>query len=486
MTGGRTDVWTPDRIVRWANWGLGLGLAFGMFVTLAAAWLVPEWLFLLPAVLIAGGVLLLLIQRPLLHLCVVLAGFVSILGYGEGLAIEEVLFGLYYLGYLGCWFVYRVYFCKEQIFRTLEDKVLALFLVYATASLALTPVLGGDLGAAVGQWLPLTVFGFYYPIKEACREHPQALKAILITFVFITLFVTLRNVYVYYRGLQSAQEAWHIVLGRERMNERFLMVGMLGGLAFFLHAETWRRRIVLFALTLLPAVGVIIGRSRAIWVACLLGVGILFLLMERKQRVQLTLVMTTLGGLVIGIGVVFLGDVFSLVMEGLADRFLSLGSAATRDVSLVNRFYEWGAAWDAILRNPVLGYGFGVPYQFYNIIYGFTEVKTHVHSTYLGLLYRHGIIGAGLFFSVIVATMWRGVQLYRRGDLSGTARLFIMSTLAAMVALALSATTESLLLNDDGTLILVFLLAPMAGQWQREQAKLNTDTTAVSPDEATS
>ncbi len=457
---------SPELFRQWGDRVLWGALGTGLLVTLGLAWTTPNYLFFIPLVLVASTVFIALVRRPLLHLCVVLAGFVTIFNYDEGIQVSEILFGLYYLGYVTLWIVYRSVFQGQQLLRQPIDYLVAAYIVYATLTLALNPIFGGSLFKGINEWRAMLVLAFYFPIREAARD-PRALRAILATFVFIALFVTFRNFMQYFFALQSVEALWEVIQNRHRTNERLVMMALLGSLVFFLYyARTKWMYALLLALSVTFTASIMIGRSRTVWLAIGLALAVVFMLANRRDRVRLLLFGTTGFALVLGVGLLLFDDLFLLVLSGLGERFASIGTANQSDISMINRFYEWRTTWGHILESPIVGHGFGVPYHFYNLIYSITEHKTYTHNAYLGVLYRHGFIGLLLAFAMLGGSFIRGVFLVR--GLSGRLnRSTALTALASMAALALAATTEPLLLPTDGVFAVMVPMALLAGLGER-------------------
>jgi O-antigen ligase len=465
---------TPETLRRWGNGLLWGGLGIGLLGTFVLAWAKPDLLPLLPVLLAGGLAFAVLVRYPLLHLCVVLGGFVTIFNYDEGIQASEVLFGLYYLSYLVLWFACRLVVRRERLLQHPIDYLVAFFLVYATATLVLNPVFGGSLFKGVNEWRAFMVLAFYFPVRDAARD-PQALRALLFTFVFVALFIALRNFMQYFLALQDVGALWEVVQNRERVNERLVMIALVGSLVFFLYwARTWWMYAFLFFLSAVFTASIMVGRSRTVWLALVLALAVVFVLSNRRDRVRLLLFGATGFVTVLVVGVLLFDDLFVLVLSGLADRFASIGDANEVDISMINRFHEWRTVWGHVLESPFLGHGYGVPYHNYNLIYGVTEHKTFVHNTYLGTLYRHGFVGLALVLTILAGSFIRGVRLVRM-QLGRLVHATALTASASLVALALAALTEDVLLATDGVYAVTVPLALLMGL--KAQTSLSPATT---------
>ena len=200
-----------------------------------------------------------------------------------GFTIEEVLYGLFAFGYLGWWFLSRLFLYRDPVVRTPVDWSLFLFLIWVTLSLATAKLYGGDMSRFASEWLSVSMFAYYFPVKEAVRRNEGGAKALLIAAFCLTTFIAFRNLLEYQAEILNAATLLHAAHGRVVENEQLLMMSGLFSIAFFLRAKTWLwKGLLLFAVLMFTA-GVIIGLSRALWVSYALG-GLVILLVSRREH----------------------------------------------------------------------------------------------------------------------------------------------------------------------------------------------------------
>ncbi|MFK7844482.1 MAG: O-antigen ligase family protein [Rhodothermales bacterium] len=462
-----------DRFRQWGNFALLLCFTFGLFVLAMATWLYSSYLAVLPLAILLGITAGILLKDPLRALSLTLLGFFLILRKDPTLAILEMVFHAYLIGYLIYWFVSRSFFYKQTVLKDAADWLFFLYLVYTTCTLYLTIVFGGKIAIAISEWVPMTVFAIYFPIKEACYRHENGVRIILGSVCALALILVALNFYEYYTDLTSAVELWRIAEERVRSNELLMMTMVIGLGVHVVYAPSNKYRLFALALLIPFAAGVLITQSRSLWVATALGGGITFLVSEGKQRRRLLLLGT--GGLlaILFIGFIFLNEYFLLVFTSFLDRFSSLQTATSKDISLINRFSEWSAAWEAIKLSPVLGHGYGVQFRFFDLTREVTMVKSHIHSVYIGVFYRHGLIGLGLIGTFYLMSIKKAFFLVKFQGTSFQDKLLAIGALSCLVSISLAATTESLLLVDPGTITIALVTGLVAGRWHRYMALQN-------------
>ncbi len=461
---------SPDQFRAWGNRGLLAGLIFGILVLLLFIWSYSSYLIVLPAAILLGISGCILLHHPLRALALTLLGFFLILKKDIDIALLEIVFHAYLVGYLGYWFISRAFFYKDTILKDAADWLFFFYLVYTTSTLYLTFVFKGHFGIAISEWMPMTVFAIYFPIKEACYRYENAVRVITASFCALALALVALNFYEYYTDLTSAVELWRIAEERVRSNELLMMVMVVGLGVHVIYAPSWKYRIISIGLLIPFITGVLITQSRALWVATALGGFITFLVSDAKQRRRLILLAT--GGFmaVLLVGSLFLREYFLLVATSLLDRFSSLQTATSQDISLINRFSEWSAAWEAIKLSPVLGHGYGVQFRFFDLTREVTMVKSHIHSVYIGVLYRHGLIGLTLIGAFYVMTLKKAFFLAKFEETPFQDKLLAIAGLSCMISISLAASTESLLLVDPGTMTIALVTGLIAGRWHRNMA----------------
>ncbi len=443
----------------WGAFLLWSVLGFGLLLILAVTWSANEFLPFIPVVLIAGALALALFKRPLLNLAVVMCGFVLIVGFQEGLQPGEIVYGLYYLGFLAHWFFTRSYLQQQVICRRPEERVLLAFLVLITLTIPISMMFDGWPSMILGEWLSFSMLAFYWPIREAITSHKNGLRVVVGSLIFVGVFVLARNLLEYRGDLGDAEKVWQIATSRAIINESLLMVPALLGLTLFLQAGKMRNRLFYLVLVLCLFAGLILTQSRAYWVAFFLGAGFIFLFVSKRDKVRLIVVGLLSAGGVFLIAYLVLGDFLLLVMTGLLDRFLTLQTAVSSDVSLINRFLEAKGVWHHIQVNPILGHGMGVPYRFYNITYEYSEIKTFVHNGYVALAFKFGVWGLGMMLFMMIRFFVRAVQNWHSKNADPLSQLISLSVAGSLAALSITSLTANPFFQND----LMFIYACLWG-----------------------
>ncbi len=446
-----------------------LHIGFGctlLLTLLIARFFDPFATLTIPILFLGGLVFLYLFKRPLINLAVVLSLFVLISGYEEGIQLIEVVYGLYYLSFLGHWFITRMMIFKDSFLTTPEDKVFLVFLAIVTLYIPLTFLFHGDPRSLLSEWTSLMLLGFYFPIKEACVRYKNGIKVVASVLLWIGLFAAVRNMILYRQSLLDAELAYQIAKGRIHFNDNILMACSIISLALLTYHKKIRQIIPSTVLFIFLLSGLILTLSRAFWIAFLFGAGLMFFAADAQYKRRL-FVLTSIGvGCFLGVIVLFLNDYVDLIFLGLADRLLSIPAAITSDPSMINRFHESKAVLNRILQNPILGYGMGVPYLFYDIVHVGTDQDPFVHNAYIGLWYKFGILGLASVLYIWGKTVWRGVRTLRI-DAAPFTKIVTFSSAMALIAFAVGAMTSNPFFLMDGTLLFGMLTGLVSGGYRR-------------------
>lgn len=459
---------TPDALWWWGRTLLAFGLALGLGATLYVAWIAPEFIVLVPLAIVALCAAILLYRHPLANLAAVLAGFVLITDHDPGIQAKEILYGAYFLAYLGHWLVTRFVLSRERFIRTPEEKALLAFLVWITASWGLTLLFGGNLKWAFSEWLALAMMAMYFPVKDAFVRYKHGPAVILGALVWIGFFVAARNLIQYQTQIALVvASAGSKGSMRVMTNDNLLMAASSIGLTLLVFARNWKAGLAFLAYLLLVLAGLILTLSRTYWITFVVAAFVLFLLADSKHRRRIFALGAIGAAGLVAVGAIFFGDVLLVIFTGLIDRLATIGDATTRDVSLLSRVYESRAVLERIVSNPVLGYGPGVPFHFYDILKQVTLEPTFIHNGYLSLWYRFGLIGLLLVLFVWGAAVLRGVRAFRVRSAPLLPRLCAVSAVCVLAATTLSALTSNPFHLDDSTFLFGLLTGMAGGAWER-------------------
>lgn len=451
-------------------------LATGVVVAGAVAYAAPVLFWLVPLALLAVLGALARWEGPVrlsplapLGIALVLAGIA--LKRSEGFRPEEVIFAAYCLPFLIGWYGLRVLVYREPIVRSKVDFAMVVLIVVVNVQTLNGIFLGSDLGLVQSDWRSLSMLGFYFPIKEVCSRYDNGYKIIFYSIIFMAFIALVRNVLITRTILDSAVYAWQVARVRVTSNEIGMTIGAVLCAAYA--ADAKRRLPLLLASAGFGAftVGVVLTQWRAYYVSLAFGLLLLTVLADgtgRRRIMRLVLVGAVLGASLLYL---ILGDGLTLLALGVLDRLLSIGTATQVDISLINRFLETEAIWGRIKVNPVLGYGLGNEFSFFDLVTRKTWTKPFAHNGFVSLWFKLGLVGLVSFLWTWGGSIHAGVALVRQGDdLPPVARTLGRASVCMLVALIPSFLTSAPFTTGDTTLCFVLLMGTVTGLAERTRA----------------
>ena len=457
-----------EALGKWGQRALAAALAGGVGLILAFAWIeMPLLALALPAAILATAGAVYLFRRTTLNLYVVLVGFVVIADNQAGFQAREIVYALYLYAVLLHWFARHVLMAKRRMLRTSEDRALLLFLLLLPLTGVLTIVFGGSLKGAASELFSLSLLTLYFPLKETIREQPNGARDLVLVVLCVAVLVAARNMLVFRSDLSAATQVWQITTGRIVTNDNLLMVGSVFGLALVLFSRNWWSLGLALSGFVVAFAGLALTQSRGYWMAFALATAIIFLLVDRRIKRRLVLFAGLGIGALVGTGFLLYGAYMELLLEGYLLRFASIGSAITSDISLVNRFREAATVMEHVVRNPILGYGMGVSYLFYDLAHQATDFDALVHNGYVGLWYKFGLWGLGLVMFFWIRVILRGVASFRQKSTDPWIRVCGLAAAASLVAFMLSTLTSNPFFLKDSLFIFSVATGLSAGAWHR-------------------
>ena len=208
----------------------------------------------------------------------------------------------------------------------------------------------------------------------------------------------------------------------------FFQVLLPLGAAYALGAETPRRRGVLAAGLLLPAVALVMTYARAGWIAVALGT-LVFLWFYDKRLIPPVLILGLLA--------------IPILPQSVLTRLSTITNA--KDTSRIHRLALWQGIRDMLRYYWVTGIGMG-PATFRNVYprYAYALAATgayHSQMIYLELLVETGILGLVSFLWMVIKYLGRYLRAMGKTR-NTTLRLTLAAGVAGFAALAVSGLVE--------------------------------------------
>lgn len=404
---------------------------------------------------------------PTASLLVVLALSLVTLGGDEGVDLMDIGFGVSLVLYVGLWYSVALASGLRTI-RTRTDVAALLFMIMGVIAGTALGVLFGSGGVDFRSDLTcMLAFTLFFPVRELCIRYDHGPRAIAAAIIGIGLFAALTNAFRLTGVLTDATELYEVVDVRLASGEIQIIAAFTVSLLWLAVARSRLAMAFLFGIVAILLSGLILTKSRGSWLTAAMGLIVCATVVPStvRNRLGIAALAGTLGA--VGAGFAVAGGTLMLIGIGLLRRLTSLSTAATGDISLINRYVESAATWDAIAANPVLGYGWGAHVVRYDIIVDYTYHWGFVHNGYLWMWHKVGIWGLGLFLAVLAGVLWQGLQAARMPRASLENRVFGACGAGSIVAFAILALPSNPFAVLDQMLIVALVLGFTSGVWAR-------------------
>lgn len=381
--------------------------------------------------------------------------FVISLG-GKGIGMGEVLLGLYSVLFLGIWFFERIISDKPLI-ESRGDAALVVFIAICFMGVGIGLVNDSSVTQMIAELFSFCLLLFFFPLRDYCRRHPNGARNILYMIIACGIYASITNAFSFANVVSRSLDSRGIATGRVATSEILLYFATISSLILLSLKNNRIKDLILGLSFTLCLIAAILTQFRSVYIGIFVATFVIILASDRFSRRKIILILVTGGIVGILAAYVFLGDAAVLLLGGIMDRVLSIGTASEADISFINRFFEYEEVVALIIRSPIVGYGLGVDFAFYDSIYKFTWVKSFVHNVPLHLMFKMGILG----FAALTYLLYRhSVVSWRTIRQSETDQPLVYPTLVLASILGLVAIgIFSVLFNTDTTLPLAALLA---------------------------
>lgn len=371
----------------------------------------------------------------------------------------EVVGAVYFYLALLWWLYARATSREHALLKDPLDLCLAFFIGWSLLSAVwgLQVGKGADVMADANCILALAI---YFPAREQALRKDGG-RWLLYAVLLLGLYVAVRNMINYRLLVLSAVAEWQRN-ARVTTSEVVLLLGATGSLVLHAYAQTWRLRLVSLVGFGVMLTSLILTQTRAFWVDLVVAVGVIALLApwQKKARTGLGVAATLLVG---SAGVyLLLGEELVEMAGNLLTRAATLNTSVLSDLSLMSRIVEARTVLDYVAANPVMGYGIGANYSFYDVIDDATLTRTFVHNGYVGMLFKAGL--AGTVPLLVFWAMWivRGLRMAVR-----KAEWEVVLTTAMLIALLPSASTAMHVYARDTAFVFALCSGWLAGVYER-------------------
>lgn len=434
-------------------WNLATGLALSSLVDLPLEFVIPALVLPLLATFVVAHNERLWVFISLLTLAL----FIFRKDDGK-IKLEELFYSTFVLGGIIIWFAKETLVFRRRIILTSFDFFFLTSWVLANGVAAIAYLMHeGDGLIFVKELLVQITLLLYFPLRRVVRTRNDLLAMIGIC-VLLGLLNGVHNAFTYQqRVIESALE-FGSVAARVAAYE---VLSMLLALISFTLLAYARRPLTFLAGAGGTAAGiafVVMSLSRGPIVATAIGMMVVVLLVPVKKGIRLLVV--SVGIIIFNVAAlsVIAPTFASSILENITDRLATIDKLQV-DKSLGSRVSESQALLERYIpASPVIGYGYGVPYAFYDAPYGITAKAYFIHNGYVYPLYKFGIPAGIFFIFMLFYPLMKGVFVHPPRD-AGFLRAVMTGATACLFTILLTNLTSSKFSEhvDSGLFVIVFV-----------------------------
>jgi len=380
--------------------------------------LISVYAYFAQDLLIAGIALAAIIALPLAWFCirfpkmwiylVAICTVPFLTTSGEGLSVADVVLGVVYLGGLIIWFYYILFIKKDKIVRNIADWLVIFFYITAFGCVIIAYINDVDFIDAFKEYANFSVLLLYFPIRYYFHEQ-EDLRKLLIVFAVSIFIVELIHFYKYYTAATTNLVYAYQLARTVKTNQALFTAAAISGIIFFFYTKGWRNRLLLGIFSGLSTAALITTFSRAFWIVLIVQVGILFLLLPNRKKIELGILTLSLSAIVLALAFLFMKDNTKLLLGVVEARFVS-ASKGTKDISIQARFAEYEATFVKIRENPLGGNGFFKSFSYLDPLTGYTLTAPINHNGYIYLTYRLGFPLAIVYILFFLYYLFKSIK----------------------------------------------------------------------------
>ncbi len=367
---------------------------------------------------------------------------------------QMVAYSLLFFPGLFWWFTKRL-IASKRILENSAEFALVIFLGVALLSISWASFYGFSAIKGIREFALFIPYLMYFPIRDYVGEKGE--KNILFALLFVCTAVAIFDIVEYRLSIAVAQYFWQIIGKRENLGEPLMMSSII--IMFgFVAAKKYNLALIV-TLIAISSIALVLTFSRGYWGATALGLLLFVFIINgapRKRAVKLGLI--SVMTVVLVAAIVFprlLVDLF----QGLGTRLAALGG---HDLSLQSRLAESSVILSRFQRSPIIGYGMGAEFSFFNPITYRTLTTWYIHNGYLFMVYKFGLVGAFLYL-FFYFHMLRVTAAEARGCEDKATKLLLLSFECVMIAMLIVNLTSPQFYDRVALLILTVLWGISSG-----------------------
>ena len=374
------------------------------------------------------------------------------------LGVDVLFFALYAVTGTLLWFIKELHLGSGRIVRSRFDLMfLSTILVCLLTSTIAALVHGADVRTMIRELAAFLLILFYFPVRSILKSDLDV-RLLFYSLLFFGVLNGMVNLMNYQERVVESALTFGAVNARSAMNEPLSAVLFSAFFALMLGARTFRIRVLALGGISLFAGLLVLSLSRGPIIATALGCVTILMLLYRRRVARVLVYAVVALGVNVGAAFLILPDFAASIFENIEGRFETV-QQISGDQSFSSRSSEYRALYaEFIPASPIIGYGFGVPYRFYDAPFEVTAEPYYTHNGYLSVAFKFGIPAGLLLILILFSPIFR-FPYASVGSFDPYRKMILAGALAGLIAMLLINVTSNVLAYYTEIMLLAILLA---------------------------
>lgn len=394
------------------------------------------------------------LKFPVLGLVILILLHALILKQSKGISIQEIIYGSYFVLFYSFWLFQRIIIKGERLIHSSRELWLLSFIGLCFFSLTTALIVQGKVIQWFRELIPFLTLLLYFPLVDVMKNRRNAV-ILLISFFALAVIIGVQNIFGYRENLRAAVYFWEIASGRQVANEAIFFSGIVVLMGMFFHTSSYAVRIFLAGLLIFFGLTLVVTFSRGYWIGTVLGIMVIFFLLDLSKKIRFLVSFAVFIIASLSIFYMLFGSITPYLEKSILQRASTL-SALQSDISLMNRLSEAKSLIGYIVRSPIIGYGLGAAFSYFNVIHFITVKTFYSHNAYLYLWFKLGIFGVISFLGFYCAnlkTCWKFDKMTEHEFEQG----IMMALVAILVAMIPLSITSPQFIQKDSLLVITLI-----------------------------
>ncbi len=413
-------------------------------------------LYILPALIVLPVIYLVTVRPKIWLYLIAITTVIFFHSQDEGVGSLDVALGMFYIGSIVIWFVWKGLILKQKIILNWGDWAILTFFTLLLFNFFIAVFNDVEPLNWLREYLLISILLIYFPVRDSLNDEND-IKSFLIVFGLVIVAAGSYQVLEYYRKVTTNLIYAYELKSSITINQTLYTAAAIFGFILAFSQKSKLKEMAVIALTSLYVVFLVSTFSRTFWLVLAGAIILMFFLLPYSKKILFLAYLAVITSVLLIATFLFMRDKADIALSVAFSRFEST-SEGKKDPSLIARFKEWEKVEYHIKQNPLGGNGLAKLFTFYFPINNRSRHTIIIHNGYLWLAYRTGIPLTLLFMFFLIFYTWKSAKLIKLSQ-SPTQRALLIASLAVLLSLYVVNLTSAQYFYRDGIFVTSITIA---------------------------